>query len=298
MNTITDEKNKQKLRIWTVIKILTPFKKVSPSFSIESLAHPHEHSFPSSFASVGEFYNFIEMCYLKSGKAEFIIEEKVYLVEGGTLVFYKPLHFHKFRSVEGTSLKLYTLSMEISGALPSGIYDTPFSLDSKQEEKFLSAFRAARSFLEGGAEDAVGTLAALELQSLIVDISRIPLPQREYLSTDSARKYKEIIEAMENEVYSNITLDTIAKRVNISRSYLKTLFANYCDISPKEYYRKLRLREAMQLLLDGVSVSEIAERMNFSYPNNFTEFFKKEMGMNPTEYKIFATEFQMRSQKQ
>lgn len=275
--------------------MLTPFKNVAPAFSIESLAHPHEHNLPAPFSSVGEFYNFIEICYLKSGKAEFVIEEKVYLVEGGTLVFYKPLHFHKFRSVEGNSLKLYNLSMEISGNLPSGIYDTPFSLDSRQEEKFLSAFNAARDFLEGGADDTTGTLAALELQSLIIDISRTPLPHHEYLPTDAARKYKEIIETMEKEIYSNITLEEIAKRVNISRSYLKTLFAKYCDISPKEYYRKLRLRESMQLLLDDVSVSEIAERMNFSYPNNFTEFFKNETGMSPTEYKTLATEFRTRS---
>ena len=99
----------------------------------------------------------------------------------------------------------------------------------------------------------------------------------------------------EKEIYSNITLEEIAKRVNISRSYLKTLFAKYCDIPPKEYYRKLRLRETMQLLLDDGSVSEIAERMNFSYPNNFTEFFKNETGMSPTEYKTLATEFRTRS---
>ena len=271
--------------------MLTPFKKVSPSFSIESLAHPHEHSFPATFASIGEFYNFIEMCYLKSGKAEFVIEDKVYLVEGGTLVFYKPLHFHKFRSVEGTSLKLYTLSMEIRGNLPDRLYDTPFSLEPRLEEKFLSAFRAARDFLEGDADNSVGTLAALELQSMIVDISRQPMQQKEHLSTDAALTYKKIIETMENEVYSNITLDEIAKRVNISRSYLKTLFAKYCDLPPKEYYRKLRLREAMRLLLENLSVSEIAERMNFSYHNNFTEFFKKEMGMTPSEYKEFVTEY-------
>lgn len=275
--------------------MLTPFKKVATSFSIESLAHPHEHSLPATFASIGEFYNFIEMCYLESGKAEFVIEDKVYLVESGTLVFYKPLHFHKFRSVEGTTLKLYTLSMEIRGNLPDRLYDTPFSLDAQQEEKFLSAFRAAREFLERDADNSVGTLAALELQSLIVDISRQPIQQHEYLSTDSALTYKKIIETMESEVSSNITLDEIAKRVNISKSYLKTLFAKYCDLPPKEYYRKLRLREAMRLLLDNVSVSEIAERMNFSYPNNFTEFFKNEMGMTPTEYKVFTTKYRSES---
>ncbi len=271
--------------------MLTPFKKVTPAFSVESLAHPYEHNFPSTFASAAEFYNFIEICYLESGKAEIVIEEKVFLVEGGTLVFYAPLHLHKFKSIGATPLKLYNLSMQIRGDLPSEIYDTPFSLEPRLGEKFLSAFRNARAFLEDSADDSLGSLAALELQSLIIDLCRKPSVRHELLSTPSALTYKAIIETMEREVLSNVSLEDIAKSVNISKSYLKTLFVKYCDLSPKEYYRKLRLREAMQFLLDGYSVSKIAEMMNFSYPNNFTEFFKKEAGLSPTEYKAYATEY-------
>lgn len=265
--------------------MLTPFKSVTPPFSIESLAHPFEQSFPGTFVSVGEFYSFIEVCFLQSGKAEFVIEEKVYRAEGGTLVIYGPQHFHKFRSIEGSPIKIYNLSMKIKGSLPDGILDTLFSLDQRLEERFLSAFSKARDFLEGEAQNSVGVIAALELQSLIIELCNNPSPCHESVSTGAALTYKSIIETMQKEIYSNITLDDITKRVNISRSYLKTLFAKYCDLPPKQYYRTLRLHECIRLLEAGEPISKIAETMNFSYPNHFTQFFKSEMGLTPTEYR-------------
>ncbi len=265
--------------------MLTPFKSVTPSFSIKSLAHPFERDFPSSFASVGEFYEFIEICFLQSGKAEFVIEEKVFLAESGTLFIYAPMHLHKFRGLGNSPLKLYTLSMMIEGSLPDGIYDTIFSLDSELQERFLSAFKKARDFLEDKVDDTVGVLASLELQSLIIDICRNQSPRKESLSTGAANTYKSIIETMQKEVFSNLSLGEIAKRLNISLSYLKVLFAKYNDLSPKEYYRKLRLHESILLLHKDITITKIAETMNFSYPNHFTQFFKKETGLSPTEYK-------------
>lgn len=265
--------------------MLTPFKEIISTFSIASLAHPAEQDLPISFASIGEFHNFVEICYLKSGEAEVILEEKVYIIEDGTFLLCKPLHYHNIRNVGEAPLKLYNLSMKINGGLPNEIFDTPISLDIRTEEKFLSAFYKAHDFINDKADAAVGEIAAYELQSLIVDLCRKPYVEHEILSTPAALTYKAIIETMEREVCSNITLDDIAKSVNISRSYLKALFEKYCDISPKNYYRKLRLREAMRLLQEGCSVSKIAELMNFSYPNHFTQFFKKETGLSPTEYK-------------
>lgn len=266
--------------------MLTPFKEITRSFSIESFAHPAEQTLTSDFVAIGEFHNFVEIQFLKSGKAELVIQEKVFNIESGSLLFIKPLRYHKISGIEVAPLKLYNLSMKIRGDLPNGIYDNVFKLDNRSKELFLSAFQKASDFLLGKADAVAGELAAYELQSLIIDVCRNPrVLQHNVLETPSALTYKAIIETMEREVLSNITLDDIAKNLNISRSYLKTLFAKYCDLSPKEYYRKLRLREAMQLLKDGYSVSKIAEMMNFSYPNHFTEFFKNETGMSPTEYR-------------
>ena len=262
-----------------------PFKPVLRSFEIESLAYPFERNFSSKFTFDGELHDFIELVYIKSGKVEVVKEETIYLADGGTLLFHAPMEFHKIKSAEGTSPKVYNLSMKVRGSLPDGIYDGLFSLDLRLEERFLAAFSKARNFLEGSASDALGQVACLELEALILDICRYPAHHGEVLSTSAARAYRAVIEAMEHEIYSNVSLEEIAGRVNISRSYLKALFAKFCDLSPKEYYRKLRLREAMRLLAEGASVSKIADMMNFSYPNHFTQFFKKETGLSPTEYR-------------
>ena len=263
----------------------TPFKTVSHSFSIESFAYPFERNFSSKFTFDGELHDFIELVFIQSGKVEVVKENKIYLAEGGTLLFHAPMEFHKIKSAEGTSPKVFNLSMKINGCLPDGIYDNLFLLDIRSEELFLSAFNKAREFLEENAGDSVGEFAAASLRCLILDICKKPYTRQKFLSTPSALTYKAVVETMEREIYSNISLDDIASRVNISPSYLKTLFRKYCDLSPKEYYRKLRLREAIRLLQDGISVSKIAEIMNFSYPNHFTEFFKNQTGVSPSKYR-------------
>ena len=72
---------------------------------------------------------------------------------------------------------------------------------------------------------------------------------------------------------------------NISISYLKLLFKNYAGISPKIYFNQLRARHAAQLLKKDLSVAEVAEQMNFSSQNYFTVFFRKHMGVTPSEYR-------------
>lgn len=264
---------------------MTPFKPVSRAFEIESLAYPFERNFSSKFIFDGELHDFIELVYIKSGAVEVVKEETIYLVDGGTILFHAPMEFHKIKSAKGTSPKVYNLSMRVRGALPDGIYDHLFSLDLRLEERFISAFSKARDFLEESAPKEIGQLATLELEALIIDICRSSAHHGKVLSTSAAKAYRAVIEAMEREIYSNVSLEEIAGRVNISRSYLKSLFSKFCDLSPKEYYRKLRLREAMRLLAEGASVSKIAEMMNFSYPNHFTQFFKNETGLSPTEYR-------------
>ena len=63
----------------------------------------------------------------------------------------------------------------------------------------------------------------------------------------------------------------------------KLLFNTYAGISPKSYFNQLRLRHANELLSIGLSVTEVAELMNFSSPNYFSAFYKKHTGISPSE---------------
>ena len=78
----------------------------------------------------------------------------------------------------------------------------------------------------------------------------------------AAREYRRIVTAMTERIYENIGLEEIAAAANISVSYLKLLFKMYSGTSAKLYWLRLRCNEAVKLLQQGVSPTEIADRMN------------------------------------
>jgi AraC-like DNA-binding protein len=82
-----------------------------------------------------------------------------------------------------------------------------------------------------------------------------------------------------------VTLSDIAKRSAVSISTVKPLFFNFLGVSPIKYYSLLQIDEAKRLLNEGLTVSEISEKMNFSSPNYFCSFFKRMAGCTPSKYR-------------
>ena len=79
--------------------------------------------------------------------------------------------------------------------------------------------------------------------------------------------------------------DEVAAFVYLTPDYANRIFKNEQDISIKEYLNQYRIKQAKKMLLEGVSVSEVAEKtgfINFSY---FSTVFKKYAGCSPSEYK-------------
>ena len=71
---------------------------------------------------------------------------------------------------------------------------------------------------------------------------------------------------------------------NYSRSYLSKVFKGKYNLTPRQYAQQLVLQEAVRLLREGVSVAEIADRLDFSSPDNLSRFFKGCYGYAPTQY--------------
>ncbi len=86
--------------------------------------------------------------------------------------------------------------------------------------------------------------------------------------------------------FQNITLESIAKICKCSPSTLSHLFKRRNGTTLKSYVNSLRLNEAKTLLLDtSLPISGIAEMIGFSDSNYFTNLFKKEFSITPTEYR-------------
>lgn len=87
--------------------------------------------------------------------------------------------------------------------------------------------------------------------------------------------------------YRDLTINTLAKNFNISRSYLYYVFKQAYGVSPQEYLMAYRMNKAKQLLTDkrqSLSVKEIAFSIGFDNPLYFSRIFHKRVGMTPTQF--------------
>lgn len=75
---------------------------------------------------------------------------------------------------------------------------------------------------------------------------------------------------------------------SLKRYELYARFAEYFNMSPKEYINQLRLSKALELLTTTeMSIQQIGESCGFSKVDDFTKFFKEKMkmGVTPLQYR-------------
>lgn len=97
---------------------------------------------------------------------------------------------------------------------------------------------------------------------------------------DSATKY--INMNLSNEELSN---KEIAEHLGISEVYLRKLFKNHLNTSPKQYILNLRIKKSKQFLTDtALSVTDISESCGFGSVYHFSRIFKQKVGFSPSQY--------------
>ena len=86
--------------------------------------------------------------------------------------------------------------------------------------------------------------------------------------------------------YEQITVESIAGYVSISRKYLYAIFKNKLGISPKDYIINYRMEKAKEFLLnESLSVGSVAYSVGYDDSLNFSKMFKSKTGMSPSEYR-------------
>ena len=89
----------------------------------------------------------------------------------------------------------------------------------------------------------------------------------------------------ENFSNSELNVNFLADRLNISRSGLFAKIKTLADITPNEMIQIVRLKKAAQLLLERkYTVSEIGYMVGFSNPSYFSKCFQKQFGIKPADY--------------
>ncbi len=260
-------------------------QKINRQFQIRQMGYPLDQRFAKDRIFKGESHPFIEMVLVESGAVEISEEEKIYLLEGRDLILHNAMEFHSIKSAGGTESHFYNLSFTACGALPQQLFEGVFHLREEQMEEFMRIFRGAVRFLkEPPSSPLIPQQTADALAAFLAALCE-QAPISPFSTESGALIFKKLVRDLQRSIDSNISLEELAAQNNISISYVKKLFTQHAGISPKAYFSALRAKEAAYLLDKGMAAAEIAGRMNFSSPNYFSLFFKKQMGLTPSQYK-------------
>ncbi len=90
---------------------------------------------------------------------------------------------------------------------------------------------------------------------------------------------------IEAHLYENITSADLAKVSLYSPWYACKLFAQWLNITPADYIRRLRLsKSALRLRDEQIKIIDVALDCGFSSPDGYQRAFFREFGCNPREY--------------
>lgn len=247
------------------------------------------------FEYPGEMHNFWEAVYVEKGKITVSEDERIYEVGEGCVIFHAPMEFHRYRAEREdfpVSIKIFsfTLDTNIQHKLSKGL----FVLDIAQKEKMAELFQMMISKYKSGywieTEDAsVGGADEMwtvkMLEEFLLELSVKNDPDRTQNSSMGAKRYKEVIKVLKENVHENLTIEDVSKLSHLSISYIKKLFSLYAGCGVMQYFNRLKMVKAMKYLDEGKMVGEVSDMLGFSGPNYFSVAFKKETGVAPNVYK-------------
>lgn len=261
-----------------------------------------EHYFEKGW-KYGESHDFWEFVYVIEGEIQASRDDTVHKLSAGEMIFHKPLEIHKLAVPDADEALVFIFTFNMDGNLAPFFKEKMFRLNRNQINIINQILKYVRSNYTGSVRreknDYTYTTMYIEpkqddniyIETLISYMKLLFLS----LASDGiigsaeedsrATAFYDAIKYMKANIDKKIAVNEIAENVKISSSSLKRLFDEYLGVPVHRYFLTLKIQKATELLQNGYTVSEIAEKLDFSSQSHFSKVFKDMTGNNPSTAK-------------
>ena len=238
--------------------------------------------------SVPHTHNHMELFYIVGGRGQFLIQDQLYPVNANNLVIINPNVPHTEVSLNAQPLEYIVLGIEGVELASSEHSNGRFSMLDHFESVEISG--CLRNILREMEQKSTGyeDVCQAYMEILIIRLMRstalsVPMQPQQISANRQCAAVKRYIDQHFKET---LTLDQLAEEAHMNKFYLSHAFKQEFGVSPINYLISCRIEESKYLLAEtDLSISQIAQLLNFSSPSYFSQVFRRTQGVSPVEFR-------------
>ena len=238
--------------------------------------------------SVPHTHNHMELFFIVGGKGQFLIQDQLYPVNANNLVIINPNILHTEVSLNAQPLEYIVLGIEGIELASSENSNGRFSMLDHFESAEISG--CLRNILREMEQKSTGyeDVCQAYMEILIIRLMRstaLSVPAQPPVVSKN-RQCAAVKQYIDQHFKETLTLDQLAEMVHMNKYYLSHTFKKEYGVSPISYMITCRVEESKYLLAEtDLSISQIAQLLNFSSPSYFSQVFHRSQAISPMEYR-------------
>ncbi len=270
------------------------FKQMPMVLKVEKLYTFFKAKREKDYYFDGEMHDFWELVYVESGRIGVSEDDNVYGLEAGQIIFHRPMELHKLWAEETS--ELFIASFIASGDALEKLSRGVFSLDYESKAayeamltKFSAVFGNLRRLvprIKEDTDDIDMQIAANKMEAFLLSVIKSATISDTKKKSRTTMNYQLIIRVINEHIDEELSIEKIAGLCSMSVSNVKKVFRRYGGEGIMKYVTHLKLKKAIAMLEEGMTIAEVSERLSFSSQNYFSAVFKREMGFVPSKLKI------------
>lgn len=260
-------------------------------FTIDKLFSLFSYRYQKGYYFEGEEHDFWEVVCVLDGEIGVSVDDKIYSVSKNQVVFHKPMQFHRLWAEKGTEPELFVVSFSVKGEMPVGgvIYNLPEG-GKENISDILETGAAIFEFDDIFAinvkenSEAKKHIFVNKLENLLISVYDVDNLSDNVVKSRKAEYFENAISLLKANTDKKLSVGYIAQSLKMSESNLKKIFKDFTGTGVIDYFIKIKISKAKQMLLSGLSSKECAKVLGFDEQNYFSTVFKKETGLSPKNW--------------
>lgn len=268
---------------------------MSKVFKISKIRHDPYFNMPSA-----HLHPMYEIYYLQSGTRKIFLDDSIYILDRGDMVFIPMNTIHKTSYVNDKVHERIAIIFD-DKAVPD-IKSSTSQISFKKifsSEPVIHIASIHRDYIEGLLNRMLSEYEQSDdysdinikncLQELIIFLIRYKhhknsehiqnIDMTDTLMQKAARYIR-------TNYMEDLSLEAVAAHVNISPTYFSKKFKSSTGFGYKEYLINVRIQEASNMLLEtNEPINEIALKCGFNDSDYFGNAFKRTKGISPLKYR-------------